>query len=67
MFETFKNPKTGETHTATILTIICGALAFGVLVGVILERLPYEALIAFVLPIIGWGSMAMKNKNGGGK
>jgi len=64
MFETFKDKKTGEIHTATLLTGICGVIAVGVLVGVILGRLPYEALTTFVLPLIGWGSMKHKNKKG---
>lgn len=58
----FKSPKTGELHTATILTIITGLLSLGVLVGVILGRMPYEALFTLVLPLLGYGSMASKNK-----
>jgi hypothetical protein len=52
-------------HSATLLTIICGVLAVGILYGVLFKALPAEYLTAFILPIIGWGSMVWKNKDGG--
>jgi Na+/citrate or Na+/malate symporter len=64
MLKTMKDPKTQQYHSATLLTIICGILAVGVLIGVIMGKLAAEYLAMFVLPIIGWGSMAWKNKNG---
>lgn len=62
--KTLKDPKTQQYHSATLLTVICGILAVGILIGVLMGKLAPEYLSMFILPIIGWGSMAWKNKNG---
>ena len=58
----FKDLKTGEDHTAKWQTIISGIISLVVLVLVGLGRLDPMFVGILVLPLLGIGSMASKNK-----
>lgn len=59
-----KNPKTGERHTAFWITIMSGVVAVACIVGVSFGKLPSEALGTIIPPLIGFWTMAGRNKNG---
>jgi len=65
MASLLKSPLTGMLHTAAIQTIISGVLSLGILVGVILGKLPYEALFVFIrfLGLDQWHLKTKPKKN----
>lgn len=67
MLETLKSPKTGKYHSGAPITIMCGVLGLAVIIGVILGKIGPEWLASIIVPIIGWGSMAFKNKKENGQ
>jgi len=53
----------GQNHTAKYLTLLLTVISCGVFLLVAMGKAPVSLLFTFILPIIGWATMASKSKN----